>query len=344
MLVTAVSMTENVIFNGQMQMSRTIDTPLVGVNASHSLGFERPIPPNGYAWWYCDALSDDGGYGLTIIAMLGSVFSPHYFRARAHGDADPLAHCAINAVLYGRAGRHWSMTEYGRSAVQIAAKRLAIGASDITQHDESIVIRIDELTAPWRRRMRGVIHVRPTGWGTTDFALDATRTHRWWPIAPQCDVDVQFNAPAVRWSGRGYFDSNWGAHPLERDFVSWNWSRISAGDETVVFYDVAPRASAPVGLALAVARDGRARAIESPPVVRLPNTAWGMQRHLRSEHAHAAHVVQTLESAPFYARSAVTTQVFGQSASGMHESLSLDRFRSAWVQMLLPVRAPRAQR
>ena len=33
---------------------------------------------DGYVWWYVDALSDDGRQGLTIIAFIGSVFSPYY--------------------------------------------------------------------------------------------------------------------------------------------------------------------------------------------------------------------------------------------------------------------------
>ena len=38
--------------------------------------FDAPVPPGGYAWWYVDALSDDGRHGLTVIAFVGSVFSP----------------------------------------------------------------------------------------------------------------------------------------------------------------------------------------------------------------------------------------------------------------------------
>ena len=33
---------------------------------------------DGYVWWYVDALSDDGRHGLTLIAFIGSVFSPYY--------------------------------------------------------------------------------------------------------------------------------------------------------------------------------------------------------------------------------------------------------------------------
>ena len=30
-------------------------------------GFNAPIPPSGYAWWYFDALSDDGQRAFTAI-------------------------------------------------------------------------------------------------------------------------------------------------------------------------------------------------------------------------------------------------------------------------------------
>ena len=31
--------------------------------------FDRPVPSGGYAWWYIDALSEDGAHGLTLIAL-----------------------------------------------------------------------------------------------------------------------------------------------------------------------------------------------------------------------------------------------------------------------------------
>ena len=40
--------------------------------------FDAPVRPGGYAWWYVDAFSDDGRFGLTLIAFVGSVFSPYY--------------------------------------------------------------------------------------------------------------------------------------------------------------------------------------------------------------------------------------------------------------------------
>ena len=50
---------------------------------------------------------------------------------------------------------------------------------------------------------------------------------------------------------------------------------------------------------------------------------------------------QTLEDAPFYARSVIATRLRGEDVTAVHESLSLDRFRAPWVQAMLPFRIPR---
>ena len=44
--------------------------------------FNVAVPPSGYRWWYLDGLSADGQRGLTVIAFVGSVFSPYYAAAR----------------------------------------------------------------------------------------------------------------------------------------------------------------------------------------------------------------------------------------------------------------------
>ena len=99
---------------------------------ARGLRFQRPVVPGGYAWWYLDALSDDGRHGLTLIAFVGSVFSPYYAWARRRGPVDPSNHCAINVALYGVAGKRWAMTERDRPALQRSTERLAVGRSILT--------------------------------------------------------------------------------------------------------------------------------------------------------------------------------------------------------------------
>ena len=59
--------------------------PLGGFEPARGPDFARLVHANGYAWWYVDALSDDGQNGITIIAFIGSVFSPYYAFARRKG-------------------------------------------------------------------------------------------------------------------------------------------------------------------------------------------------------------------------------------------------------------------
>lgn len=303
--------------------------------------FDRPLGRNGYVWWYADALSDDGRHGLTIIALLGTVFSPYYARARRRGPADPLEHCAINVALYGATGRRWSMTERDAAAVHRSSRRLEIGPSALTWDGGQLHLEIDEVTVPWLRRLRGRVTVEPLGLGTTRFALDAAARHHWQPIAPRARARVEFESPHLEWAGDAYLDSNEGDRPLEADFASWTWCRATAGATTTVFYDVEPHHGAPRALALQFDDSATATRIEAPPMVALPDTLWGIRRQTRCDPATPPVVVETLEDGPFYARSLIAKTLSGRAVRAVHESLSLRRFDSRWVQLLLPVRMPR---
>ena len=79
----------------------------------------------------CRRLSDDGRAGLTIIAFIGSVFSPYYAFARRRGAADPEQFCALNVALYGPGGR-WAMTERSKRHVTRQPDRFAVGPSALT--------------------------------------------------------------------------------------------------------------------------------------------------------------------------------------------------------------------
>jgi carotenoid 1,2-hydratase len=305
--------------------------------------FSATVPGNGYAWWYVDALSDCGRHGLTLIAMLGCVFSPWYAAARRRGVAEPLEHSALNVALYGGGGRRWAMTERGALDVQQSESRLAIGRSTLHWDGRELVVEVDEREAPWPRPLRGRLRVRPAAVVHRPFTLDAAQRHTWWPIAPRCRVELEFSAPALRWSGHGYLDANEGRAPLEDDFDGWNWSRGSTGASTRVFYDTVPRAPDAAGRRLSLAFDdaGRVREVAAPPSRRLPPTPWGIARETRCDAGAAAEVLGTLESGPFYSRSLVRTQVGGAPMTAFHESVSLRRFAARWVQALLPVRLPR---
>jgi carotenoid 1,2-hydratase len=304
--------------------------------------FDRHVPRDGYAWWYLDAVSDDGRHGVTVIVFIGSVFSPFYAWARAHGRGDPLEFCAINAALYGPGGR-WCMTERPAASVVRAADSLAIGPSSVRWDGRALDIEIREWAVPVPRPVRGRIRVRPSVVNGEAIALDPDSIHHWTPISPGARVEVELSQPALRWNGGGYLDHNAGDGPLENSFESWFWSRAETRAGPVVLYETLLENGARTSLAFQFDRSGRRHELPMPPPARLPHSRWGVERPTRSENGRAK-LEATWEDTPFYARSLIRSRLRGEDVTSVHESLSLRRFASPWVQMLLPFRIPRRKR
>jgi carotenoid 1,2-hydratase len=301
--------------------------------------FDVAVCANGYAWWYIDATSSDGAYGLTIIGFVGSVFSPYY---KFSGRRRPDNHCAINVSLSGPRSKAWAMTERTSSRVDRSTDHFAVGPSSMRWDGDALVIEIDEVSAPLPYRVRGTVRVSPEMIGTTAFMLDPAGRHRWHPVAPRARVEVEMTHPGVRWSGDGYFDSNFGDEPLEDGFDDWHWSRAHLKHDVAVLYEGRRRDGAPFDLALKFDRQGRWHDVVQPAPATLPRTGWLIKRATRADAGHAPHVIKTWIDAPFYARSALGARLFGEDVAAVHESLSLGRFRSPIVQSMLPYRMPRA--
>jgi carotenoid 1,2-hydratase len=316
--------------------------PLSGGQLDRGLGFDQPVLENGYAWWYIDALSDDGENGITIIAFIGSVFSPYYAFARRKGAADPLNHCAVNVSIYRKGGNRWAMTERPRSAVSCTKNSFAVGPSNLSWDGKSLTIQIDEIAVPIPGRIRGTIRVVPAAITQHAFKLNDDGNHHWWPIAPCARVQVVLDHPQLRWQGDGYFDMNRGDAPLEQGFSDWQWARGAMQGGAVIVYEALRRDGSRIDLAMTFDPQGRMATFAAPAQVGLKRTRWHVDRSVRSEDD--ARVVKTLEDAPFYARSIVSSKLLGESVTLMHESLSLDRFRRPIVQAMLPFRMPRAQK
>ncbi|MFE1598897.1 carotenoid 1,2-hydratase [Methylobacterium sp. ID0610] len=295
------------------------------------------MPRGGYAWWYVDGVSDDGRHGLTVIAFLGSVFSPYYAWS---GRRDPLDHSAINVVLYGAPAR-WAMTERRRRSVARDATSLAIGPSSLAWDGSGLTIRVNEVTAPLPSRIAGTIRVRPEGITPECFALDAEGRHRWWPMAPTARIEVALDRPALRWQGHAYCDTNDGDVALEDSFRSWTWSRSTLRRGTAILYDVLRRDGSRQDLSLRFDPDGTPRPIDPPVPAPLPRTRWRLPRATRSDDGAAA-VIRRFEDAPFYSRSLLSARICGEAVQPVHEALCLDRFSHPLVRLMLPFRMPRA--
>jgi carotenoid 1,2-hydratase len=266
------------------------------------------------------------------------VFSPYYKRA---GRRDPLEHCAINVALYGKGGHKWAMTERGRAAVSRSATHFRVGPSAIVFEDGTLTLRLDEQTAPIPSAIRGTVRLTPRALNRRAFALDPSGRHHWWPIAPSARIEVDLDEPGLTWSGSGYLDHNHGSEPLEAGFRSWDWSRASLTDGAAILYDTICRDGAATNLALHVSTTGEVTELVPPAQARLPSTFWRLARGTRVDAGTRPRLHTTLEDTPFYARSLIGAELFGEHVIAMHESLSLDRFASPVVQFMLPFRMPR---
>ncbi|MEO8010529.1 MAG: hypothetical protein ABI650_02670, partial [Dokdonella sp.] len=311
-----------------------------GSQSARGPRFDGSVASNGYAWWYVDALSDDGQHGITLIAFIGSVFSPYYAWARRRGPADPANHCAFNIALYGAAGKRWAMTERGVQSMHRDATHLQVGRSIMRWNGDALQIDVDEICVPLPRRIRGSIRVLPNAIVNHTESLDLAGRHRWHPLAPSARIEVKLETPALHWSGDAYLDSNDGDEPIENAIRQWCWSRADVHDGCAVLYDVHERSGAEKSIALSFARDGTVSDFAPPPRVQLPSSGWRIRRETRSDNG-MARVERTLEDTPFYARSLVDAELLGQSTRAVHESLDLDRFRAPVVQAMLPFRMPR---
>ena len=249
----------------------------------------------------------------------------------------------MNVALYGRP-RRWAMTERRSNALSRDADHIAVGPSDMRWDGSSLTIRIHETAMPHLSAIKGTIRIVPETLFDTAYPLDAAGLHRWRPMAPFARAEVNLESPALTWSGSAYFDSNYGARPLEADFADWDWSRTERADGASVLYDVRDLQGAERRLSLKFGRDGSVTPFDAPVPITLAKSFWRMPRETRGRDGDRISVVSAMEDSPFYARSALKTTGADGTWHGTHESLSLKTFTKPIMQAMLPFRIPRVWR
>ena len=304
--------------------------------------FDQAVPPGAYLWWYVDALSDDGQWGPSIIAFVGSVFSPYYAWANKKQPANANDYCAINVALYTPNSKHWTMTERAQNAIQRTEHTFTIGPSHLHWENDVLTIKIKERVPLLGNKVEGTIKVYPDQLFNHVVALDDQGKHRWGPISPSARVEVSFAKPNLHWKGSAYFDSNEGDEAVSQSFSEWDWSRAHLRDgSTAVIYDVRQSNGAERIIASKFNLDGTVEPFTAPERVSLRKTGWGIKRNMRSEKPTAVELLNTYEDTPFYARSRIQSHLLGEEVISMHETLNVNRLKSNIVQLMLPWRMPR---
>ena len=300
--------------------------------------FDIDVPSNGYAWWYVDGISECGTKAVSVIGFIGSVFSPWYAWS---GRKDPANHCCINVATYGKGGR-FTMTDRGRAALRTSPDTLEVGPSSIHWNGSELVISVDEIASPpLVSRVRGTITVAPSALTSVELPLKADGSHVWRPFAPISDIKVDLEAEGWQWSGKGYFDANFGTRALEQDFDYWTWGCFPGREGATALYDVTRRDGTTFEKAIAFGRDGSAQEVEGAPLTPFKRSLWQVKRETRADPGTVPKQALNMLDAPFYSRSAVATTLDGYRSVGVHEALDLTRFRMAALKPMLAVRVPR---
>lgn len=234
------------------------------------------------------------------------------------------------------------MTDRGRSALRQGPTRLEIGPSSVTWNGTSLLIDIDEISAPpVISRVKGRIRVTPSAITDRELLLTPDGAHIWRPFAPVSEISVDLDAAGWRWDGHGYFDANFGTRALEEDFSYWTWSRYPARGGSTCFYDATRLDGTELSAGIHFACDGTAHEIPLPPRRPMRRSLWAVKRETRGDKSCFPQQVMNMLDAPFYSRSMVQTELDGVACTGVHEALDLVRFRSPLLRPMLAVRVPR---
>ena len=234
------------------------------------------------------------------------------------------------------------MTDRGKSALRQTAARLEVGPSMMRWSDGALIIDIDEVSSPpLISRMRGQIRLVPAALTGVELPLTPDGAHIWRPFAPVARIEVNIDRPGWQWSGDGYFDANFGTRALEEDFSYWTWGRYPTAAGATCFYDATRRDGSELAAGFRFGPDGSAETISLPPKAPLRRSLWAVKRETRADAGAKARQSLAMLDAPFYTRSAVTTQLDGEVTTGVHEALDLRRFRSPLLKPMLAVRVPR---
>lgn len=234
------------------------------------------------------------------------------------------------------------MTDRGRAALRQTPDQLTVGPSSMRWDGGKLIIEVDEISGPpVISRVRGTITVTPHAITSVELALTPDGSHIWRPFAPISDIDVQLEAPGWQWSGHGYFDANFGTRALEQDFSFWTWGRYPTATGATCIYDAERRDGSTLDMAIDFDTAGHASIGSAPPSVRFKNSNWQLRRETRADAGHTPRQVLPMLDAPFYSRSAVQTVLNGETVTGVHEALDLDRFASPFIKPMLAFRVPR---
>lgn len=308
--------------------------------------------PGSYEWWYVDAQSDDGEWGIVVIVFRGMPMSPDYLAA----VTDPGNHCGYAVSVYHH-GARIATAFHGVAEEQCSFSQTDcdVRAGDVSirrAEDGSYVVHANTHvdTQPQSVRITAVCAPLSAPAGRAS----EPEPHAWILAAPRLSakVEVAFVETGVvraeaRWQGMGYHDHNLGVRPMQADHGDWYWGRVHDADRTIV-YLATPGATQPcmwVGVADEQGLHSCSDARVSIGRRRFSFMGLHSGRTLTcsgllptGEELQISCVNSTVvENGPFYQRYLSDWTVNGIAVSnrGMSEYMDCSRYSQAWIRPFL---------
>ena len=220
--------------------------------------------PEGYEWWYFDALSDDGSEAIVVMFLDNFILSPHYnSHSSSHSTSEEPLHTTTNgnstknkfpAIIftYYRDGK-----PVYRASNEFASDKFSVGEGDLPEchigknsftfksapYGNGYVLSID---TEYRKDKRIKANFE---WLSieSDFLenenADFKRAYAWNLVSPRSDVTGRINIinkhdrsiDEINFRGTGYHDHNRDNRWIPDSIQEWQRGRAHFPDATVIF-------------------------------------------------------------------------------------------------------------
>lgn len=203
-------------------------------------------PPNGYEWWYFDALSSDKQWVIVVIFYHGNPFSPNYIKSE---NVLPDNFPAISVSVY-RKGKteFYSFLEYqeGRFNWNDEEKTGSIGSNFFKINEKEGKLEYELLLTQTLESGHSInaklkFNSKISSEDLIDHKSNGEK-HFWNLIQPQAQVSGSVILKGktdnhnISFSGKGYHDHNTGYEPMKESFKDWYWGRFHFQDSTLIYY------------------------------------------------------------------------------------------------------------
>lgn len=212
--------------------------------------------PEGYEWWYFDALSDSERESVVVIFLDNFIFSPRYNalnrRQERNGGVSPVESFPAVAFFFYRDGKplfrcinefpaddfsadpEWPHCEIGGSSFRF----------EETPYGDRYMV---EVKSPMRRgkTLRARFEWLSVESDLLPNAEAPGSGHYWNLVSSRSDVTGKIEildpkgkrTEEVDFRGTGYHDHNRDSRWLPDAVSEWTWGRVHFTDSTAVFYD-----------------------------------------------------------------------------------------------------------